>query len=391
MSDWRKMPLGDVLTLQRGFDITKKELKPGLVPVVSSSGIAYFHNEARVQPPGVVIGRKGSLGTVHVLRVPFWPHDTTLWVKDFKGNDPYFCSLLLRSLKLGTLDAGASNPTLNRNHAHRLSVRIPGIGNQRRIATLLSAFDELIEINEQRVEVLRMLAGAIYQKWFAQRDSGAVGGPSGGRREVDPDSWTECVLGDVVEVNRSVLSADELPDPLEYIDISSVRVGRIGPPKVINASDAPGRARRRVADGDVLWSTVRPNRRAHGLVHDPSEEMVASTGLAVLTPTQIPPSYLFEYCASPAFTSYLTGRATGSAYPAVRPRDFIEAPIIVPPRRLLDSYNEVADPLLREASALEGRSLRYAATRDLLLPRLVTGKLDISDIDLGILTPTESE
>ena len=73
----------------------------------------------------IVVGRKGSLGTVFYLPGPFWPHDTTLWVRDFKGNDPYFCHLLLKSLRLANLDAGSSNPTLNRNHAHLIQVSVP--------------------------------------------------------------------------------------------------------------------------------------------------------------------------------------------------------------------------------------------------------------------------
>jgi len=125
MTERRETTLGNVLTLQRGFDITKREQRPGRVPVVSSSGVSSYHDEPRVEAPGVVVGRKGSLGTVFFLEEPFWPHDTTLWVKDFKGNDPYLCYLLLRTLPLAELDAGSSNPTLNRTHAHTLGVLLP--------------------------------------------------------------------------------------------------------------------------------------------------------------------------------------------------------------------------------------------------------------------------
>jgi type I restriction enzyme S subunit len=90
VGEWADLALGDVLTLQRGFDITKNEQRPGSVPVVSSSGIGSLHNDYKAPGPGVVIGRKGSLGTVFFIDQPFWPHDTTLWVKDFKGNDPFF-------------------------------------------------------------------------------------------------------------------------------------------------------------------------------------------------------------------------------------------------------------------------------------------------------------
>lgn len=146
--------IGDLLTFQRGFDITKDQQVEGPVPIVSSSGIASFHNEAKVSGPGVVIGRKGSLGTVHYLDAEFWPHDTTLWVKDFKGNHPRFMSYFLRTLHLENFDTGSSNPTLNRNHVHKIKVQCPLPPAQEKIAAILSAYDDLIANNQRRISLL---------------------------------------------------------------------------------------------------------------------------------------------------------------------------------------------------------------------------------------------
>ncbi len=98
MSEWQDCTLGDICTLQRGFDITKNDQDSGPYPVVSSSGIKSFHREWKVKSPGVVIGRKGTLGTVFYLDMDFWPHDTSLWVKDFKGNHPRFIYYFLKNL-----------------------------------------------------------------------------------------------------------------------------------------------------------------------------------------------------------------------------------------------------------------------------------------------------
>jgi len=83
--DWEAKDISALCLLQRGFDITESTKSVGDVPVYSSSGLAYFHNEAKVHHPGVVTGRKGILGKVFYIEEPFWPHDTTLWVKDFKS------------------------------------------------------------------------------------------------------------------------------------------------------------------------------------------------------------------------------------------------------------------------------------------------------------------
>ena len=87
---WEVKRFDSFSVLQRGFDITKKQQRPGDYPVVSSGGASSYHDVAKVKGPGVVIGRKGSLGTVHYIPDDYWPHDTTLWVKDFKGNNPQF-------------------------------------------------------------------------------------------------------------------------------------------------------------------------------------------------------------------------------------------------------------------------------------------------------------
>jgi type I restriction enzyme, S subunit len=163
---WRPGTLESLVTLQRGFDITKKEQEPGPYQVISSSGPVSTHSTYKVQGPGVVIGRKGTLGTVFYSDRPFWPHDTTLWVKDFHGNDPHFCYYFLKTMRLEHYDCGASNPTLNRNHIHTLPIEYPQPPVQHRIASILSAYDDLIENNTRRIKILEEMAQMIYREWF---------------------------------------------------------------------------------------------------------------------------------------------------------------------------------------------------------------------------------
>lgn len=133
--EWARGCVLDFLHLQRGFDITKDAQHAGRVPVVSSSGISSYHDEARVCGPGVVTGRKGKLGTAYYVEDDFWPHDTALWVADFKGNDPQFVALFLNTLRLERLDAATSVPTLNRNVVHPLPAAFPPLEDQRQIVS----------------------------------------------------------------------------------------------------------------------------------------------------------------------------------------------------------------------------------------------------------------
>jgi type I restriction enzyme S subunit len=122
---WQKTNVGTALTLQRGFDLPVEARKFGSIPIYASTGVHGYHDVAKVQGPGVVTGRSGSLGTVIYVTDSFWPLNTTLWVKEFKRVSPIFAYHLLLELKLEQYAGGAAVPTLNRNDVHRIDVLIP--------------------------------------------------------------------------------------------------------------------------------------------------------------------------------------------------------------------------------------------------------------------------
>jgi type I restriction enzyme, S subunit len=154
---WTLGRFDNFIVLQRGFDITKDEQRDGNVPVISSSGIKSYHNTPRVKGPGVTIGRKGTLGKVFYVDCDYWPHDTSLWVKDFKGNNPKFVYYLLTTLNLKTLDTGTSNPTLNRNYVHALKIALPSLKEQKVIVDILSTLDQKLAAEQSRKEALDTL------------------------------------------------------------------------------------------------------------------------------------------------------------------------------------------------------------------------------------------
>jgi type I restriction enzyme S subunit len=122
---WEKKPLGELLTLQRGFDLPVSKRKEGLFPIYASTGINGYHAEAKVKGPGVVTGRSGSLGAVMYVSSDFWPLNTTLWVKEFKLVGPHYANHLLTNMQLEQYNGGAAVPTLNRNDVHRVEVLSP--------------------------------------------------------------------------------------------------------------------------------------------------------------------------------------------------------------------------------------------------------------------------
>ncbi len=161
---WRQLSLGEVVTLQRGYDLPHKERKHGTVPIVSSSGITDTHNEARVTGPGVVTGRYGTIGEVFFVAEDFWPLNTTLFVKDFKGNNPLFISFLLCRIDYRSYSGKSGVPGVNRNDLHEISVDLPPLPEQHAIATALSDVDALIASLDKLIAKKRDIKQATMQQ-----------------------------------------------------------------------------------------------------------------------------------------------------------------------------------------------------------------------------------
>lgn len=373
-SDWQDVNLGDVLTLQRGFDITRKELVPGAVPVVSSSGIAYFHDEARVSPPGVVVGRKGSLGTVYWIDVPFWPHDTTLWVKDFKGNDPYFCYLLLQSLGLASLDVGAANPTLNRNHAHRIPVRSPSIQIQRRVSAFASAFDELISINRRRVERLEELGRSMYRAWISRAAAESSGDGSVGR------------VSDLAELVVEGVDVDEFqPEDryvgLEHLPRRKTTLEHWGSPSSVRSRKL------RFQRGDTLFGKIRPN--LHKVAWAPFDGLASSDAMIFRPTGGRMNAFLNAVLASDHVVALATATSNGTKMPRADPAVLLDVEVPIPAEELLEAFEDSTSTWLEYAAMLMAENRALEQTRSLVVPRLVKGLIDLSRVDLGVLTPPD--
>ncbi|WP_425358985.1 restriction endonuclease subunit S [Antarcticimicrobium luteum] len=110
---WEVGEVGDLITLQRGFDLPKKNRQDGPFPVMAAGGHHGTHNEFKVKEPGVTTGRSGVIGQVYLVTGDFWPLNTSLWIKEFKGCSPYFAYFFLGALDLAALNSGSAVPSLS--------------------------------------------------------------------------------------------------------------------------------------------------------------------------------------------------------------------------------------------------------------------------------------
>jgi type I restriction enzyme S subunit len=166
MSEWEEKTLGDLITLKRGYDLPERLREEGAVPIYSSSGISGFHSTSKVDPPGVVTGRYGSIGSVFLCTEPYWPLNTTLYVQDFKGSDEVFIYYFLQKVNWHQFNDKSAVPGVNRNDLHAELVFVPSLTEQKQIAAVLSALDRKIENLRQQNETLEQIAQTLFKHWF---------------------------------------------------------------------------------------------------------------------------------------------------------------------------------------------------------------------------------
>lgn len=349
-----------------------------------------FHKKlakSALRPGDVAVVRTGYPGTACVIPSTFTELNCAdlVVITPSKELNAYFLAALFNSAwglasVAGNL-VGAAQQHFNIGAARELEVSLPPRATQDRIAGVLSAYDELIENNQRRIQILETMARALYREWFVEfRFPGHEKCPLVVSALGDiPKGWEVKTLAAVAEVNRAQINARNAPDELHYIDIASVGPGEIRGITAYAFADAPGRARRVVQHGDVLWSCVRPNRRSHALVMHPEPSTIASTGFAVLTASTVPFTFLYFATTTDGFVGYLTNHATGAAYPAVTATTFEDAHLIIPPAPLLARFGEVTIPMSEEIHALQRQIHNLRRTRDLLLPRLLSGQVTLTD------------
>ncbi len=276
---------------------------------------------------------------------------------------------------------GATMNSLNQEILRRLTFPCPPIEVQRKVSGVLAAYDELIANNQGRIALLERMAEEIYCEWFVRLRF--PGHEHVARKKGLPSGWRYGSLNEIAQINSRSLKRGSLPEEINYIDIGSVGTNRVADAVKMKLQHAPGRARRVIADGDIIWSSVRPSNRAYCLMLDPEPNTVVSTGFAVITPRPgVPYTFVHRAVTTDSFVEQVALVAKGSAYPATAFEDFGRAQILLPPEFLASKFHSLCDPLVRQAALLTRANVSLACSRDALLPRLISGKLSVEDLDI---------
>ena len=377
MKNMLQLQFKNFITLQRGFDLPKKDRVLGDYPVVASTAINGYHAEHKVQPPGVVTGRSGSLGEVLYIDKPFWPLNTTLWVKDFIGNLPLYVYYFLKTLDLKQYNSGAGVPTLNRNHLDTLEIAIHDFQSQRKIASILSAYDDLIENNLRRIKILEEIAQALYREWFVKfRFPGHEK-----IRMVDsamgmiPERWEvvhlvdscDIVMGQSPKSEFYNTSGDGLP--------FHQGVSNFGPR--FPTEHVFCTMKNRIAEtGDILLSVRAPV----GRINLADKRLIVGRGLCAIH-NKNGQQWFTLHQLKERFQQEDT-MGGGTIFKAVTRKDVESIESLNPASLTVRAFEEICYPVEVQIEILTDKNTNLRQTRDLLLPKLISGELDVSDLDI---------
>ena len=347
---WKWVKLGEVVTLQRGYDLPKSKMKKGNIPVVGSNGIIGYHNKATTKAPGITIGRSGNIGNAYLHKSDFWAHNTTLYVKDFKGNDVIFLFYLFKNIDFNQLNAGSAVPTLNRNHIYPIEVKIPiRIEDQKAIAEVLSSIDDKIDLLHRQNKTLEEMAMTLFRQWFIEPTKDGL-----------PEGWEEVSLGEIIEISSG----------------KSIEKGKLkekGLYPVLGANGEIGRTDDWLYEGELIY-TGRVGTLGNVFIVFRNEKVWLTDNTLVIKPNKNEYFYFVYFTLKNA---KLDEYNSGSTQPLIRQSDIKKIEIFLPKINFLKDFEVISRNLFTKIQFDTSQIQTLDKLRDTLLPKLMSRELRV--------------
>ena len=354
---WIECTLGDILNFRRGYDLPHSEMSGGDIPVAGSNGVIGYHNIATDITPVITIGRSGNVGTPYMYDKA-WAHNTTLYIDDFKGNDPLYLFYLIRTLPLASFGGGSAVPTLNRNHIHPLTVKhCPDVTEQKRIASILKSFDEKIALNNRINHNLEEQARHHFDEWC---------------RSCNEEK-------SIAELSFNILDySQNQRDKVILLNSSDVTEGIFKTLPYVENKDLKGQFKKRFRKGDILYSEIRPRNHHYAICYFNAKDYIASTRLMIIrrNPELLSSdALLYQYLLMPRVEEEFTSKteSRSGTFPQGNYEDLSSS--VVPYSRENQIISKTLDALYSIIWLNMEENKRLASFRDALLPLLMSGDL----------------
>ena len=373
MAEWKRARLGEILEFQRGYDLPHSKMVAGEYPVIGSSGIIGWHNEYTTESPSISIGRSGSIGRPFIYKGKSWSHNTALYIKDFKGNEPRFIYYFLFVVRPWDYGSGSAVPTLNRNDLHDIEVSIPPLATQKKIAAVLGAIDDKIETNRKICANLEAQAQALFKSWFVDSSENV-------ERIVQMQEAFEVTIGRTPPRKEFKWFSECRGDNVVWVSIADM--GGCGTFIADSSEYLTKEAVERFCLNIVPKDTVLLSfKLTVGRVAIAATNLVTNEAIAHLrTSDSLMREYLYCYLGQ---FNYDTLGSTSSIATAVNSKTIREMPFAVPKRESLKKFHDVAANVFDQIREMLSESRALASMRDALLPRLMSGEIDVEKVEVA--------
>ena len=383
--DWVETTLGEVCIFSYGKGLKTETRISGNVPVYGSSGITGWHNEALIIEKGLIIGRKGSVGTIYKSEVPFFPIDTVFYItqKDTKCDLEYLYRLL-QSLGLDKKNSDSAVPGLNRENAYSTKILLPPLQEQKAVASVFSAFDDKIELLREQNNTLEEMGQVIFQEWF-------------GKYGVDdelPEGWRVERLGEVVEfINGYAFKSEDLLSEdtgncYKVFKMGNIRKGggfeESKTKSYIKKEDFKGKEKYILKQGDLLMSMTDMKDAISLLGHTAlmiyDDEYVVNQRVGLIRASNdinIDFPFLYLLTNNKDFIANLRGRANSGVQINLSTEAIKSSELLIPDKKTNEKFNDIVKPMFQKIRDNSEQIQSLALSRDELLPRLMSGEVRV--------------
>ena len=394
MTNYINAKLGDIIELLYGKSLPERDRVAGTYPVVGSGGISGYHNVYLCEGPGIIVGRKGSIGTIQYIKDNYYPIDTVFFVKQKIKRMPIkYIYYLLTQLNLSLLNTDAAVPGLNRDVA--LSQNIKYAENskeQEKIVDILSNYDKLIENNNKRIKILEEMAQKIYKEWFIDFKFPAHETATFKQTELGkiPSDWFLGTIKDINDVKGGyAFKSSDLKDIGKYgvIKIKNIQSGDIdiNSCQYIDERIAQKVEAFKLGVGDMLIAMTGAQVGKVGIMPKTEQHYYLNQRVGKFVPNKkyiVNNQYLSMCTSSEKFNIQINNVASGAAQPNISTSQIENIEILVPKAEILTQFETLVNPLFMETMVLKEKNAILKQTRDLLLPRLISGEIDVENLEI---------
>lgn len=372
--NWVDCQIKDVLELAYGKSLPERNRKDGVVPVYGSGGVGGYHSVPLVEGPGIIVGRKGTVGSVYFEKNDFFPIDTVYFVRPFiEKISLEYSYYLLKNLPLASLNSDAAVPGLNRDRAYSLSIKLPNLDQQNHIVKFLRCYDDLIDNNYRRIQLLEESARLLYREWFVHlrfpghEQTNIIDGV--------PEGWEKKQLSELCMDIRETVKPNVINPETPYIGLEHI------PRKSITLVDWDS-AEKVTSNkflfqkSDIIFGKIRPYFHKVGFAI--CDGITSSDAIVIRALDEFYYQYLLMYLSSDYFVALASKTCKeGSKMPRADWKYLQSTDVLVPRDLLLEQFSKQINMIISQLEALAKYNKSLIKARDLLLPKLMNGELAV--------------